>query len=78
MLTYIFVCKLYLKEPNRSIQTTFGIEAQTVRDAYNELFWQAHLYHPTAVTGFEILEEKGQNLDLQKEETSGNLLIKCI
>jgi hypothetical protein len=60
-------------------RATIRVQARTTKDAYNELLISSvfHLkYSDQNVTGVQILKEKGQNLDLKKEELSGNLKIK--
>ena len=60
-------------------RVTIRVQAQTIKDAYNELIIRSvfHLrYSEQNVTGVQILKEKGQNIDLKKEELLGNLKIK--
>jgi hypothetical protein len=83
MLTYIFVCKLRLTKmwyyEKEFARVTIRVQARTIKEAYNLLIFKA-AFHPKYMqqetTGVQILKEKGQNLDLQKEELSGNLKIK--
>ena len=62
-----------------STQVTIRVQARTTKDAYKELIIRSvfHLrYSEQNVTGVQILKEKGQNIDLKKEELLGNLKIK--
>ena len=60
-------------------RATIRVQARTTKEAYSLLIFKA-VFHPKymqqEITGVQILKEKGQNLDLKKEELGGNLKIK--